>query len=144
MLGPDGKPLLQHDGLFDDAVSPCFQEMADKGLMSPLAASIAKIVVPKLASQLRDYVFDHYCADSPKALQGGSNASPQDSMVAAAAAKISITKDDLFVPILATAGDLRVTCGDAYFTQVGETYKLSVTRQNPGNCSPHLGERQHV
>ena len=48
ILGPDGQPLLQHDALFE-AVGQCFQQMADIGLMSPLASTIAQSVVPALA-----------------------------------------------------------------------------------------------
>src|SRR5262249_39483826 len=45
---PDG--MLKHDHLFNDAVIPCFDEMVDQGLISPLAGFIAKNAVPAAAA----------------------------------------------------------------------------------------------
>ncbi len=112
-----GEERLLHDGLFDDAVVPCFEELRDAGEISTFAMGVAQTIVPIAAKVLREVVYAVYC-DEP-----GAKAAALEAV-----AGLGYTREDLWQQSLADAGTLRVNAGDDFFLDVGGSYQLQVLR----------------
>ncbi|HYS54652.1 MAG TPA: SdrD B-like domain-containing protein, partial [Thermoanaerobaculia bacterium] len=119
-------PVPEHDKLINEAIVPCFDELAASGDISTIGAGIAKFLVPTLARAARD-----------RANRGCTNRSQNEPRIALLAGSTRMfTRDDLFMPSLDNVG-LRVRApNDDYFLRVGTKVQLRVTRSSGQDVTP--------
>ncbi|HEY8133173.1 MAG TPA: SdrD B-like domain-containing protein, partial [Thermoanaerobaculia bacterium] len=109
-------PVAAHDNFFENAVKPCFNELAAAGEVSLDGAMMAQTLVPMVAGTLRNAV-NAFCTNS--------QATPGLVLMAS---PLALTREDLYWPPLDLM-PLRVEAVDgSFFIPVGSTKQLRVTR----------------
>jgi hypothetical protein len=124
-------PPAAHDNFFENAVKPCFDELAATGEVSLDGALMAKTLVPKIAGALRD-VINAFCPNAQ---------STTPVLALKVMAQSRLTREDLYWPPLDLM-PLRVQAVDgSFFIPVGSTKQLRVTRNGQDVTSASTGTR---
>ena len=125
-----------HNIFLDNAIRPCFDEVASAGELSVIDANFLKNAVPAYAVGLRETV---------QALCGAivfgfsPNVLADDTKGTVPTLPPPLTREQLFSDSLAAEGTLDITVAqDTFFLPVGTNIQLNVIRNNPGGGTTDL------